>query len=229
MGAWFVARDCPGRAGFSSPAAPELPPAWPLGSRWGMMLANALAMLADPEQDLSTMPTYSSEIAHRLDALAGRRGPGAARTARGRDALLRLADQAPAPTPEEAARLLHGVLSAVKRRAISERFAGKLLDKTLPAQVAAKSRPTVAIDLPLSSTPPRSRPRRLRCCAPSRRESWRRWRPRWSVRCWYVPGPPGSRPNGTASRARWRDRGLPSMERLPTATTLLAPIAPPFR
>ena len=92
--------------------------------------------------------TSASELADRLGRLAGRRGTAGARSARGRDRLLRLADLALAPTPEEATRILHAVLSGVKRKAISERFAAKLLDKMLPNAKPARSRPTVALDLP---------------------------------------------------------------------------------
>jgi hypothetical protein len=62
--------------------------------------------------------------------------------------LLRLADQVPAPSQEDAAWLLHAILSATKRRVISEPFAARLLDRILPKAVAARPRPTVRLDLP---------------------------------------------------------------------------------
>ena len=94
------------------------------------------------------MPGPTAEIVDRLDRIAGRRGPAGARPARGRDLLLQLADRAPAATPEEAVRILHAVLSGVKRKAISERFAARLRDKMLPDVRAMVPRPTVTLELP---------------------------------------------------------------------------------
>ena len=94
------------------------------------------------------MTTQTAQLINRLEGLAGRRGPSGSRIPRGRDLLLRLADHAPASSSEDAARLLHAVLSAVKRKAITEAFAARLLDRMLPKAVAQRPRPTVILDLP---------------------------------------------------------------------------------
>jgi hypothetical protein len=116
--------------------------------RCGIVPGKFLLQLDDRAEECAVMTSPTVEIVDRLDRLAGRRGPGRARPARGRDLLLKLADQAPAPAPAEAARILHGVLAAVKRRAISEAFAVRLLDKMLPDAKAARPRATVALALP---------------------------------------------------------------------------------
>jgi hypothetical protein len=95
------------------------------------------------------MTSEAEQIVERLGGLAGRRGPARPRAPRGPDRLLRLADHAPAPaTPEDAARLLHAILSAARRKAISEPFAARLLERLLPKAVAARPRPTVTLELP---------------------------------------------------------------------------------
>jgi hypothetical protein len=99
--------------------------------------------------ECSAQGVDAGEITDRLNRLAARRGPTPPRQAgRGRDRLLQLADQAAAPTREQATALLHAVLSAVKRKAISESFATRLLDKMLPDAVAERAPPPAALALP---------------------------------------------------------------------------------
>lgn len=110
--------------------------------------ANHLQLEVDQRSKYLVSEMQTAQLIDQLDGLAGRRRSNGSRIPRDSDLLLGLAEHVPTAVPEDAARLLHAVLSAVKRKAISEAFAGRLLDRLLPKPAPAHHRPTITVSLP---------------------------------------------------------------------------------